>query len=321
MKEITHIKATTIAEAVSALGAGKEVVAGGTDLLGYMKGMVSVNAPDVLVDIKNIPDLDYIKEEGGMLKIGALTRLVDIAESSTVQSNYTALAEAANRAATPQLRNMGTIGGNICQRVRCWYFRAEHDFFKCLRKSSSGLCYALIGDNRFHSIFGALNGCIAVCPSDTAPALVALGASIVTSKKTWTTDDFFGMPNVNDARREQINNLDADEIVTEIQVPTPASGTKSAFIKFAERKSFDFALVSCATAISSSDARICLGGVYNLPYRATAAEDAIKGKPINDANAEAAGTAAVTGNAALPANKYKVQLAKTMAKKAILACA
>ncbi len=317
MKDFTIVNATTLDEAVSALSQPKAaVLAGGTDLLGMLKGFVSPNvAPDTLVDIKTIPNMEYIKEEGGMLKIGASTKLVDIAESSVVQGNYAALAEAAHRAATPELRNMGSIGGNICQHVRCWYYRSEYNAFYCLRKNPNGLCYALIGDNRYHSIFGAVDGCIAVNPSDTASALVALNASVVTSKGTIGIDDFFAK------NGEKTTVLGDDEIITEIQVPTPAAGTKSAFIKFAIRKSFDFPIVNCAAAINSSAARICLNAVYNKPYRATGAEDAIAGKTINEANAEAAGTAAVTGNITQPDNKYKVQLAKTMVKKAILACA
>jgi xanthine dehydrogenase YagS FAD-binding subunit len=315
VEKFTHINATTTSEAVDTLKKGKaDVIAGGTDLITVLRGMISPNAPETLVNIKTIPNLDYIKEEGGMLKIGALTKLTAIAGSAVVQSKYTALSQAAGKVGTPELRNMGTIGGNLCQEVRCWYYRSPDNFFDCLRKNPSGLCYALIGDNRYHSIFGAVGGCVAVNPSDTAPALVALNAKIVTTKKTVDAENFFAV------NGEKTTILDDDEIVTEIQVPTPASGTKSAFIKFAQRKAFDFALVSCAAAISSSDARICLGGVNALPHRATAAEDAIKGKEINTTNAEAAGTAAVGGNAALPANKYKVQLAKTMVKRAVLAC-
>jgi xanthine dehydrogenase YagS FAD-binding subunit len=193
MKEITHVNATTIAEATSALGANAAVIAGGTDILGQLKSMISPNAPGTLVNIKTISGLDEIKEEGGVLKIGALTRLTDIAESATVLSKYAALAEAARRVASPELRNMGTIGGNICQFIRCWYYRAEFNAFPCLRKNPSGICYALVGDNRYNSIFGTLEGCVAVNPSDTAPALVALDAKVATSKNTtgYDAEDFF----------------------------------------------------------------------------------------------------------------------------------
>jgi len=262
----------------------------------------------------------YIKEEGGMLKIGALTTLTAIAKSSVVGGNYAALAQAALAAASPELRNVGTIGGNICQKPRCRYFRFEYNEFPCLRKDPSGICYALLGVDKDCSIFGAAEGCVAVCPSDIAPTLVALNASIVTSKDTWEAADFFVI------KGEQINSLDADEIVTEIQVPTPAAGTKSAYKKFAFRKAIDFPVVSCAAVITSSGgtvtaASIVLGGVHNSPRVATAAQDSITGKAIDATTAEAAGTAATTGAVALNKNKYKIQLAKAMVKRALLATA
>jgi xanthine dehydrogenase YagS FAD-binding subunit len=318
MKEFTHVNATTVAQAVSVLAEGKAVViAGGLDLLGELKTMCAPNtAPDVLVNIKTIPGLADLKEEGGVLKIGALVTLTDVAESSVVKGNYAALAEAARRSCSPEIRNAGTIGGNICQKVRCWYYRAEFNAFDCIRKNPSAICYGLVGDNRYLSIFGAVLGCIAVNPGDIAPALVALDAEVVTSKRTIAIEDFFSAEN-----GEKTTVLDDDEIVTEIQVPTPAAGTKSAFVKFALRKAFDFPIVNCAAAISSSDARICLNAVHNNPRRVTAAEDSIKGQTINDANAEAAGEAAVSDATGLTHNKYMVQIAKTMVKRAILACA
>lgn len=321
MNLFTHINVTTEAEATAALAKGKtQVIAGGTDLLCYLRNMCSPNPPETLVNIKTIPDMAYIKEEGGMLKIGALTTLTAIAKSSVVGGNYAALAQAALAAASPELRNVGTIGGNICQKSRCLYYRFEYNEFPCLRKDPSGICYALLGVDKDCSIFGAAEGCVAVCPSDTAVALVALNASIVTSKKTWEAADFFVI------KGEQINSLDADEIVTEIQVPTPAAGTKSAYKKFAFRKAIDFPVVSCAAVITSSGgtvtaASIVLGGVHNSPRKASEAETSITGEAIDATTAEAAGTAATTGAVALNKNKYKIQLAKAMVKRALLATA
>jgi xanthine dehydrogenase YagS FAD-binding subunit len=263
-----------------------------------------------------------------MLKIGALTTLTTIAKNATVLANYAALAQAAKAVATPELRNQGTIGGNICQKVECWYFRADDNLFPCLRKDPKGICYAVAGDNRYHSIFGGVNGCFAVNPSDTAAALTAFGASIVTNKKTWAIKDFFAV------NGENTTALAADEIVTEIQVPTPPAGTKSAFTKFALRKSFDFPIVNCAAVItqaagSVSAASIALNAVHNLPRKAADAETSIKGKAISPATAEAAGSAAVSGATAMPANantttignEYMIQIAKVMVKRTILACA
>jgi xanthine dehydrogenase YagS FAD-binding subunit len=309
MKEFTLVKAKTVDAAVSALGqANSAALAGGTDLLQKVKSYYTPALPDTLVNLKTIPDMAYIREEGGMLKIGALATLTDIAESSTVKSNYAALAEAARKVGTPELRNAGTIAGNLCQSVWCWYFRAEWNDFYCLRKNPNGLCQALLGDNRNHSIFGAVAGCVAVNPSDTAPALVALDASIVTSKQTVAAGDFFTV------NGEKTTILDDDEVVTEIQVPTPAAGTKSTFLKFAQRKSFDFALVSVAVARAGASGRICLGGVFNQPMRAEDAEAALP-------DAAAAGAAAVSGAVKLPNNGYKVQIAKTLVKRAVEATA
>jgi xanthine dehydrogenase YagS FAD-binding subunit len=313
MNKITYTNATTLTEAVDALGPKAAILAGGTDLLSRLKGMVLPTPPEKLVNIKNIPSMDYIKEEGGMLKIGALAKLSEIAESSVVITNYGALAEAARKVGGPQLRNMGTIAGNLCQEVRCWYFRGEHNCFPCFRKGGT-LCLAIVGDNRFNAILGGAT-CFAVCPSDTAIALTALDATIVTTKKTIAIKDLYKVLGVT---------LDNNEIIKEIQVPTPKAGTKQVFVKFAQRRAIDFAIASAAAVVTITggnvtDARIVMGGVAPIPYRSTGAEDSLKGKPINVANAEAAGAEAVKGANPLSGNKYIIQVAKTMVKRAIIA--
>ena len=319
MYKFTHVNATSVADAAATLAKGKaQVIAGGTDLMCYMRGMFTLNPPATIVNIKSIPNLDYIKEEGGTLKIGALATLTDIANNATVKSKYTALSEAARKVGSLELRNVGTIGGNISQKPRCRYYRNDYNSFSCVRKNPNGICYALAGVNDEHSIFGAVGGCVAVCPSDVAPALLALDASIVTNKKTWKAADFF-VPT-----GEQINALAADEIITEVQVPTPAAGTKSTYVKFAFRKAIDFPLVSAAVVVTSaggtvSNASIALGGVHGSPRKATSAETSIKGKAIDATSAEAAGAAAATGATTLALNKYKVQITKTMVKRALLA--
>jgi xanthine dehydrogenase YagS FAD-binding subunit len=319
MKTFNHIDATTIDEAVSALGgANAWACAGGTDLLGTMRQEIlpADLYPATVVNLKTIsPSLEYIEEEGGVLKLGALARLEDIAKSSVVHDGWTALAEAAHRTASPHIREQGTIGGNICQLNRCWYFRKRQNRFFCVRKGG-GICYATAGDNRYHSIFGGVLACLAVNPSDTAPALVALDASIVTSARTIAAEDFWAAD-----KGFKSTVLDDDEIVTEIQVPEPASGVKSAFVKLALRASIDFPIVNCAAAIGGGAARICLNAVFNNPYRATGAEESIAGQSIDEASAEAAGTAAIAGNFPLIMNRWKIQVARTMVKRAILACA
>ena len=318
MKRFLHIDATTVEKASEALGKGGAMaIAGGTDVLGTLKDNILPEYTELVVNLKTIEGLSYIKEEGGVLKIGALTLLDEIAHSDVVNSKYTALAQAAGRTASVHLREMGTIGGNICQYNRCWYFRNPDNKFNCIRKGGN-MCYAMAGDNRYHSIFGAVKACIAVNPSDTAPALVALNATIVTSKREIAAEDFW------DVAIPGSTVLDEDEIVTEIQVPEPSG--KSAFLKFAIRKTIDFPVVNCAAMVSGDDARICLNAVYNTPVRATAAEDVIKGQTIDEALAESAGEAAVAdamsfpANGSNPGNKYKIQIARTLVKRAILEC-
>jgi xanthine dehydrogenase YagS FAD-binding subunit len=315
LSDYTHIDSMTIDEAVAVLAeGGAAAIAGGTDLIGIMRFHILREYPRVVVNLKTIkPSLDYIKEEGGMLKIGALTRLEDIARSIIVKGKYNALAQAAQRTASPHIREMGTIGGNICQHTRCWYFRKEENRFDCIRKGGN-TCYAMAGENRYHSIFGALKGCVAVNPSDMAPALVALKAEIVTTRRTVDVEQFW------DVAVPGSTVLAADEIVKEIRVPTPAADVKSAFVKFSLRRSIDFPIVNCAAAVGGGIARICLNAVYNKPYRATKAEDAVKGQTIGEITGEAAGTAAVADAVALAYNKWKIQVAKGAVKKTVMAC-
>jgi xanthine dehydrogenase YagS FAD-binding subunit len=323
MRKFRHINAASVDEAVSWLkryGHRAYVIAGGTDLLGKLKDEILPTYPESIVNLKTIPGLDSIKEEDGMLRIGALARLHDIAVNPTVKDRYPALAIAAHQTASPNIRQMGTIGGNICQDIRCWYYRNPRNRFPCLRKGG-GRCYAIEGDNRYHSIFGGSveGGCYAVHPSDTAPALIVLDANIVTSHRTIEAENFF------EVAVGRTTVLDVDEIVTEIQVPAPADGTNSAFIKFAMRTSIDFPIVNCAAMIDNSDgvvaaARICLNAVYVKPYRAYDAEEIIMGQAIDEATAEAAGICALSDAKPLEQNRYIVHIGKTLVKRTILAC-
>ena len=317
MKYFNHLNAASLNEAVNELKRQHGYVnAGGTDLIGALKNKIFNTYPTSIVNIKNIPDLSYVKEDGGILKIGALTPISNIKAHSTIKTKYTALYEAARLVASPQIRNIGTIAGNICQMNRCWYFRKTNNRFDCLRKNPSGLCYALTGDSRYHSIFGAASGCVAVNPSDIAPALIALNATIVTTERAIPIDEFFATKVAPEGVGSTI--LENDEIVTEIQIPAFAG--KSSFLKFAPRKSIEFPVVNCAVAIQNGNARICLNAVSPIPHKATAAEEIINGKSIDEASAEAAGLAAVSKALALADNKYKIQIAKTLVKRAILAC-
>lgn len=316
MKAFSHTNAKTLAEASTALAGGKaEIIAGGTDLIGRLKDNILPTYPTALINIKTIPGLDYIKEEGGVLKIGATTRLADIAAHPVIKQKYTALAQAAGRVATPHVRDMATIGGNINQLHRCWYFRKPEDRFNdCVRKGGN-TCYGVMGDHRYHSIFGMDSNCFAVHPSDTAPALIALNATIVTTNRQIKAEEFWAV------KYPASTVLAPGEIVTAIHVPAPPAGAKSTFVKFAIRKSIDFPIVNCAVLVGGGAPRIALNAVAPTPYRATKAEAAIAGKAINEETAEAAGAAAVEDAVPLNSNSYKVQIARTLVKRALLASA
>ena len=316
MRPFNHVNATSLAEVKTALADGKTtIIAGGTDLLGTLKDNILRDYPATVINLKTVPGLDFIREEKGMLLIGATTRLADIASNPTVQKKYTALAQAASRVATPHVREMGTIGGNIAQLHRCWYFRKPENRFDCKRKGGS-TCYAMTGDNRYHSIFGAKSGCIAVNPGDTAPALIALDAKVVTDRRTIEAEKFF------DVGKPANTVLEKDEIIKEIQIPEPPKGAKSAFIKFAFRKSIDFPIVNCAVMVGGKNPRISLNAVGPLPVRASKAEAVVAGKSIkqiSEKDAEAAGEAAFADAKPLfKAAKFKVQISKTLVKRAIL---
>ncbi len=307
MKHFSHIDAKSAKEAANNLSDGKGmVIAGGTDLLGTLKDEIFPEYPERVVNLKTIEGMDEIKEDGDKIRIGALAHLSDIAENDLVRSHAAALAEACSRAASPTIRHMSTLGGNMCQMHRCWYFRCPDDRFHCIRKGGE-YCPARIGDNRYHSIYGDQDGCYAVSSHDSAPALVALNATVKTTKREIAAGDFFH------ANGHRSNVLADDEIVTEVIVP---KCDKSAFEKFALRKSIDFPLVNCAVAQTSDGVRVVLGGVYPAPVRCESAEKAVSGG-ISDSSAAKAGDAAVEGCVAMAKNEYKIEIARTLVKRTL----
>lgn len=323
MRTFKYFDARTIDEAVSALrryGNRADIIAGGTDILGKMKDEILPRYPEALINIKSIPGLDFFKEEAGVLRIGTLTKLEDIGKEQLICEKYPALAQAASRTASPHLREMGTLGGNLCQDIRCWYYRNANNRFPCLRKGG-GRCYAIEGDNRYHSIMGGSveRGCYAVHPSDTAPALIALNAGVMTTKRLIKVEDLFQV----DVAKTTI--LEPDEIITEIHIPEPPAGSQSAFLKFAIRKAIDFPIVNCAAMITTesgkvTSARISLNAIAVKPYRAIKAEEAILKQTINEGIAEEAGKAGMADAKPMERNGYMVQIARVLIKRAILAC-
>ena len=325
MKSFENIDVKSVKEAVNLLQKFQQqkktvaVVGGGSEYLQLMKDHVV--EPDYLINLKTIPGLDYIKEERSAFRIGALAKLADIETHPEIQEKLLILSSAAGEAASPQIRNAGTIAGNLCQRPFCWYFRSAN--FTCLRKGGQ-VCYTVTGDSRFHAILGAGPSYI-VHPSDTAPALVALGAQIKiagpSGEKTIPLEKFFVLPSV-DYKRENI--LTGAEIVTEIIVPAPKPGSKGFYYKVRERLAWDHAIVAVATIVESSggavrDARVVMGGVAPIPWRAGKAEEFLRGKAINEANAKRAGEIALEGAKPLKDNSYKIRIAQDLIQRGLLA--
>lgn len=306
--------------AVSALsGESVKALAGGIDLLCEMKeGLVT---PSRVVNLKTIAGLNEMTGRDD-LKIGALVTLTELAESERVESQYKAVAEAARSVGSPQIRNVGTVGGNLCQRPRCWYYRDVA--IECLKKGGDR-CYAEDGENEYHAILGG-GPCHIVHPSDLAPALIAFDAKVDiqgTSARSLPLLDFFVLPAVNWG---QENVLTPNEIVTAVTLPKATAGWRSAYYKFRERESFDWALASAAVTLRMSgntvqDCRVVLGGVAPIPWRSNEAEAALKGKTITPGVAETAGKAAVTGAKPLKHNGYKVRLAANVVRIAVLRAA
>jgi len=325
MRAFEYVKPTTVAEAVRELGrswADAKILAGGIDLLGELKE--GIIAPQRIVNIKGISGLRYIRfSEKEGLRLGALATLEEIETHQVIRQRYTALAEAAHSVGTPQIRNVGTIGGNLCQRPRCWYYRDEHT--KCLKKGGP-ICFAYNGENKYHAIIGG-GPCYIVHPSDCAPALIAFRASVTIvsprGQRTVPLEEFFILPS---RRLDHETILEPDEIVTEIQVPTPTPNTCSTYLKFKERDSHDFAIVGAAVMMRlkgkvCEDVRIVLSGVAPIPWRSPEAEAVLKGKAITPELAEQAGKAAVAKAQPLAQNAYKVPLTQATVKQAVLKAA
>lgn len=315
-------RATSIKEAVEAASRpATHILAGGTDLLGCLRD--GVLPASRLVSITGMHELKGIKSRtGGGLQLGALTTLTEIAEHAEGLKSYPVLAQAAVSAASPQLRNQGTLGGNLCQRPRCWYFRGD---FHCRRKGGE-TCFAENGESLMHCIFGG-DKCYIVHPSDLAPALVALDARIVIAgrkgSRTIPLASFFVLPKDNLLKE---NVLQPGELVTEIVLDPPQPGTRSRYRKVRERNSFDFALAGAAISLVLVDgkvqkARVVLSGVAPVPWRSADAEKHLVGKTPNAGTAAEAAAAAVKDAVPLADNEYKVALVRGVIEETAMALA
>jgi len=298
-----------------------EILAGGTDLLALMKE--DVVSPKRLVNIKEIKQLSGFSSTGTGLRMGALTRLVEVAENSSIKDKYPALAEAVHEAASPQIRNMATLGGNLCQRPRCWYFR---NGLGLLPKDESGNDLVDAGDNRYHAILGNSGPAKFVSPSTIVPVLIAYGATLQLEgpkgQRTLPLEDFYVIPKTESDRE---HNLRPNEIVAQIILP-PTDSRKVAHYEIRQKAAFDWPLAVAAVRLevegsNVQTARIVLGHVAPIPWVSPEAAAALKGQPVNEETAKKAAEAALSNAKPLSQNGYKVQLARVAVKRAILKAA
>src|SRR5438067_1318968 len=327
MKGFDLHEPTSVNEAVGLLdqlGATGKVLAGGSDIVGgILKDWVTgkgMPLPSALVDITAIPDLKGIKAASDGITIGAAATLAEIIESPDIQNRVPLLSEAARTIASPLIRNFGTLGGNINQRPRCWFFRGED--FNCYKKGGD-FCYSVTGDNTYHAIIGG-ELCYIVHPSDTSTALLALNASARVAGpggvRDVAFDNYFHGPR-EDVLTETV--LKPNELMTEVSVPTPAAGTRMAWTKLKDRQVYDFAVVSVAVAFTVdaagkwSDGRIVLGGVAPVPYRAAVVESALKGQDVRAAARQAAAQIRTVARP-MSLNSYKVDIAQNLIERTLL---
>ena len=309
------------ADALSLLdryGSDAWVFAGGLDSFDWLKDRIK--RPRYVVDLGAVSELKGIRERDGGLEIGAMTTLTDVVRHPIVRERYAILMDAAESAASPQIRNQGTIGGNVSQDTRCWYYRSG---WSCYR-AGGNICYADTPEaiNREHAILGA-DRCVAVNPSDTAPALIAVGASMVLrsarGERVVDAEDYFIGPGTDITR---MNVLQPGELLTAIRLPGDWAGSRFYFEKVRDRQVWDFALVSVASAMVTSgetiqNMRLVVNAVAARPLRLAAVEQFVKGKPRNEATAAAAGEMAIEGAQPLKFNAYKVPLMRNLVKRAI----
>jgi len=298
---------------------GHVALAGGVDVVDLSKQNIVL--PAALVNLKGLKELGGIDvRPSGELRLGATVKLSEVAEHPAIRTKFTAIAEAAGEAATPQIRNLGTVGGNILQRPRCWYFRNPD--VNCLKKGGD-TCYSIGGLNRYHAILGGGPSFI-VHPSNLAPALIAMRASATivgpSGQRTVELEKFFTLPAV-DPKRE--NSLKPGEIITEVIVPAPSADVRSHYLEAREKQSFDWPLVSVAIVLNGNansvrDARVVMGAVAPIPWRSHTAEAALKGGPLDESRARAAAEAALKDAQPMSDNAYKVVIAKVIVRRAIM---
>jgi xanthine dehydrogenase YagS FAD-binding subunit len=325
MRPFTYTRVNTVKEAVSAIVEMPEskFLAGGTNLIDLMK--MGVERPAHLIDISRLPLTEIVEHERGV-RIGAMARNSDVANHPLIRQRYPVLSEALLSGASGQLRNMATVGGNLMQRTRCYYFY-DPSFAECNKRSPGSGCAAIGGVTRLHAILGATEKCIATNPSDMSVALAALGAWVQvegpTGARSMHITDFHRLPGVTP---HEDTLLRPGELITAVDIPPLAFGRKSHYLKMRDRDSYAFALVSVAAAIDISggtifDARIALGGVAAKPWRMRDAERALHGKPPGEEAYRAAAYVLLKNAKAFPDNAFKIELARRTIVRALTTAA
>ncbi|ESY25476.1 xanthine dehydrogenase family protein subunit M [Mesorhizobium sp. M0924] len=321
MRDFSYVRADSIDAARQAAALpGAMLLAGGTTLVDLAK--CGVAEPDSLVDITHLKGLDAIKVDADSAMIGALAKMSHVADHAEIKSRFPAVSEALWQAASAQLRNMATIGGNLMQRTRCPYFRDPANFSACNKRSPGTGCSAIGGVTRGHAVLGTSDACIAMYPGDLATALVAFDAVVHLGERQVAVDDFFLLPGATPDREHAIQ---PGEMITAISIPASGTARRSTYLKIRDRQSYEFAAASAAVGIDFEadgrtirDLRVALGGVATKPWRAHAVEAALKGKVLSEDRVRAASLLAVEGAIGHGANHYKIELAPRVVARAIL---
>jgi xanthine dehydrogenase YagS FAD-binding subunit len=324
MKAFAYVNPTTESDAIAALRSGgiARPLGGGQDLLARLKD--HLDEPDRVVNVKNALDSKILATPDGGLKIGAAVKICDLADHAQAAKLYPALTQAAAHVGSPQIRHQGTVGGNLNQRPRCWYFRQEE--FLCYKKGGTR-CFAVDGENQYHSIFGNDGPSKIVHPSSLAVPCVAYNAKFrvvgPSGAREVAAADYFTLPTLQTVRKENI--LADDELLTHVILPAPGNVKSGHYeVRFKESRDWPMAFATVVLTMSGNNvgaARVVLGAVAPIPWRSSDAEQALLGKPLTEASAAAAAAAAVRAAKPLAQNGYKIQITQTAVKRAVLQAA
>jgi xanthine dehydrogenase YagS FAD-binding subunit len=321
MNDVGYERPSSVADAIRlAAQPGAAFVAGGTNLIDLMKGHVAM--PTLLVDVNRLPLADVVRRPDGGVRIGALVRNSDLANHVLVREGYPLLSQALVSGASPQLRNMATVGGNLMQRTRCYYFY-DPAFAACNKRAPGSGCAARAGHNRIHAVLGASSACVATNPSDMSVALAALRADVIVQgpggERRLPIADFHRLPGDTP---ERDTNLAPGELIVAVELPPSPFAARSHYLKVRDRASYAFALVSVAAALDLRDgvvrdAALALGGVAHRPWRVAEAENALVGKRLDDTSIRAASDRLLAGAVPLKDNAFKVELARRSIARAL----